>query len=78
MQALNSLVGAERELLVEVARVAPPAQVGVGEGGEFLGVAVLLALEEGAPRRRQPAPTLCAFRPLQGAHRAPQELFHPK
>lgn len=68
VQALDSLVGAERELLIEVARVAPPAQVGVGEGSQLLGVSVLLALEEGAPRRRQPASALCALCPLQRAH----------
>jgi hypothetical protein len=74
VQALDALVGEKRRVVGQRARVAPAAQLGVGEGRQLLAVAVLLASEERAPRCRGRAPRRLA---LQAAHRPPQDLLHP-
>ena len=61
MQSLDPLVGQHGHVVSQGPAVAPAAQLGVGEGGQLLAVAVLLAPEERAPRRRGRAPTCVAF-----------------
>lgn len=74
VQPLHPLVRQQRHVVGQGARVAPAAQLGVGERRQLLAVAVLLAPEEGSPRRRGRAPLSLAF---QGAHRPSEHFFHP-